>query len=135
MLNRLSFIATFKQKLALSDNVSMKSAVQKFTLTITNLLFQKNIKIELSKIMQSNKFKLYSEKSDANAVTSIDTKILYNIRKCIYRAPRCILAPLPTNIVGTHNVLNHISVETIKNEDFLLVNNEQKHNYMFFVCY
>jgi hypothetical protein len=61
-------------------------------------------------------------------------RALENIRKNIYAARRSILPPLPKNIGDVHDALNTMQVETIKNDNFLLVNDSVT-NIIIFSCF
>jgi hypothetical protein len=65
---------------------------------------------------------------------TVDMRALENIRKNIYAARRSILPPLPKNIGDVHDALNTMQVETIKNDNFLLVNDSVT-NIIIFSCF
>jgi hypothetical protein len=65
---------------------------------------------------------------------TVDMRALENIRKNIYAARRSILPPLPKNIRDVHDALNTMQVETIKNDNFLLVNDSVT-NIIIFSCF
>jgi hypothetical protein len=68
------------------------------------------------------------------SVNSLTTKDVYNIRKCIYRSRRSELPPLPTCLGDIHDALSSIEIKTVKEENFLLTNND-KSNMVIFSCH
>jgi len=64
---------------------------------------------------------------------AIDTSDLLRIKRNMHNARRKIFPPLPKNILEVHNILKTFEVETSKNENFLLLNDEH-HNIIIFAC-
>lgn len=64
---------------------------------------------------------------------AIDTSDLLRIKRNMYNARRKLFPALPKNIQEIHDILKTFKVETSKNENFLLLNDEH-HNLIIFAC-
>jgi hypothetical protein len=56
------------------------------------------------------------------SVAILDISEINNIRRNMYVARRSTLPPMPRNIQDVHNALNTVLTKTVRNEEFLLVN-------------
>jgi hypothetical protein len=68
------------------------------------------------------------------SVAILDISEINNIRRNMYVARRSTLPPMPKNIQGVHNALNTVLMKTVRNEEFLLVNDIDS-NIIIFSCY
>lgn len=66
--------------------------------------------------------------------TNLTTSDLNCVRKNIYYARRKILPPLPTSIADVHKVLDEMPIRTVKDENFLLLNDSSE-NLVIFSCF